>query len=93
MITAHDMVWRYGMGDKGFIGDYAIVPESQLSEKIKEQLNEDTGNIFTKCHKEVHDLLTREHILLDRFANELLAKEELDYDEIEAIFAEYGKKR
>ena len=31
--------------------------------------------------------------LLERFANELLAKEELEYDEIEAIFTEYGKQR
>jgi hypothetical protein len=30
---------------------------------------------------------------LDRFANELVAREELEYDEIEAIFAESGKTR
>jgi hypothetical protein len=28
---------------------------------------------------------------MERFVSELLEKEELEYDEIEAIFAEYGK--
>ena len=37
------------------------------------------------------DLLKKERVLLDRFANELLTKEELEYDEIESIFREYGK--
>jgi len=93
MHWAHSMVWKLGMGDRGYVGDYSIVPESQLSEKIKEELNEDTKKIIDKCHKEVTELLTKEKILLDRFAKELLDREELDYDEVEAIFAEYGKKR
>ncbi len=39
------------------------------------------------------DLLKKETPVLDRFAEELLKKEELDYDEIEAIFKEFGKSR
>ena len=39
----------------------------------------------------MEDLLTKERTLLDRFAKELVEKEELDYDEIDAIFKEYGK--
>ena len=37
-------------------------------------------------------LYVREKPLLDRFSKELLDKEELDYDEIEEIFKEYGKQ-
>jgi len=91
MTIAHNMVWKYGMGEANLLGDYTIIPESQLSEKVKEKLNEETDKIFKKCVKEVEELLAKERLILDRFAKELLAREELDYDEIDAIFKEYGK--
>jgi ATP-dependent Zn protease len=40
---------------------------------------------------EVQALLLKEKDLFERFAHELMTKQELDYDEIEAVFAEYGK--
>ncbi len=91
MTIAHNMVWKYGMNDAGLLGDYTIIPESQLSDKVKETLNEETNKIFVKSLKEVEDLLNKEKPLLDRFVKELLEKEELDYDDIDAIFKEYGK--
>lgn len=108
MSNAHQMVWNYGMGKSGLIGDYSILESgsmdqtrglrslqtiSFLSERLKEQLNQETQNILQDCLKEVEELLKKESKLLDRFAQELLAKEELNYDEIEAIFQEYGIKR
>jgi len=106
MWYAHQMVWRYGMGKSGLIGDYTLLETSHsdygafrgekasfLSEKIKEQLNQETQDMLQECLKEVEILLTREKPILDRFAEELLKKEELDYDEIEAIFREFGKNR
>ncbi|MFH2145655.1 MAG: AAA family ATPase [Candidatus Omnitrophota bacterium] len=92
MNWAHHMVWKFGMGISGHIGDYTMIPPEQLSETIKERLNEETNQILQKCVKEVKELLVKEKELLDRFARELLEKEELEYDEIEAIFKEYGKK-
>ena len=91
MNIAHNMVWRFGMGDEGFLGDYTAIPESQISDKLKEQLNNETAKIFKKCLKDVEDLLEKERPLLERFVKELLEKEELDYDEIDSIFKEYGK--
>jgi cell division protease FtsH len=91
MKLAHNMVWRFGMGESGLLGDFTAVPETQLSEKIKEQLNDETNNVIQRCTKEVEELLQKEKPLLERFVKELLAKDELDYDEIEAIFKEYGK--
>ena len=41
--------------------------------------------------KSVEDLLKKENVIFERFASELIARLELDYDDIEAIFAEYGK--
>lgn len=91
MHLAHQMVWKYGMGTNGLVGDFTVIPEHQLSEEIKHRLNEETNRIIQQCLKEVEDLLRRERPIFERFAHELLMKEELEYDEIEAIFAEYGK--
>ncbi len=91
MVTAHAMVWSLGMNDVGLIGDYSSIPESQLSEKVKQMLNESVQRIFQKCLEDVEGLLKKEKELLERFVKELLEKEELDYDEIDSIFKEYGK--
>ena len=60
---------------------------------LKNKLNHETQKIIHDCLKEANELLTKEKTLLDRFAKELLEKEELDYDQIQAIFNEYGHKR
>jgi len=91
MTCAHQMVWKYGMGLSGHIGDYDSIPAQQLSEALKHRLNEETNQILQNCLKEVQTLLNKEKDILDRFANELLEKEELDYDYIESIFKEFGK--
>jgi len=91
MKLAHGMVWKVGMSDAGFVGDYTVIPESQLSESIKEKLNAETNKIIKTCLKEVDDLLKKEWPIVERFVKELLEKEELEYDEIEEIFKEYGK--
>ena len=88
---AHTMVWRYGMGRK-YLGDLTVVPEAQLSEQVKAELNQETNEIFQQSAREVEQLLTTERPILDRFAEELLRREELEYDDIEAIFTEFGKK-
>jgi len=100
---AHHMVWSLGMGTNGFVGDYEMLVGSwafrrggtgdYLSDHVKEKLNEETHQILQSCMREVEGLLQREDVLLERFKDELLKKNELEYDEIEAIFAEYGKQR
>ncbi len=91
MRIAHAMVWVIGMSDAGFLGDYTAIPETQLSDSMKEKLNLETQKIFQKCLKEVEDLLAKEKPIIERLVKELLSKEELEYDEVEAIFQEYGK--
>ncbi|MFH1381191.1 MAG: AAA family ATPase [Candidatus Omnitrophota bacterium] len=91
MKVAHTMVWKWGMGDSELLGDFTVVPQEQLSESIKKKLNDDTNKLIQTCLKEVDEMLSRERILLDRFAKELIENEELEYDEIESIFKEYGK--
>lgn len=96
---AHNMVWRWGMGKSGLLGNfYALVPRRgwqppMIAEETKAKLDHDAQDILHNCLKEAQELLTRETPLLDRFAQELFKKEELNYDEIEAIFKECGKGR
>ncbi|MFH0826358.1 MAG: AAA family ATPase [Candidatus Omnitrophota bacterium] len=106
MWIAHHMVWEWGMGKSGLVGNYGMLESMQsnlgafrgqsasfVSEEIKKRLNNEVQDILQECLKEVEDLLLKESALLDRFAQELLAKDEINYDEIEAIFKEFGKVR
>ena len=91
MAIAHNMVWKLGMGTTNHFGDFTMIPESQLSNDLKMKLNEETNQIIQSCLKDVEELLRKEHEIFERFARELLSREELEFDEIEAIFNEYGK--
>jgi cell division protease FtsH len=103
MQTVRRMVWNYGMSSNGFVGNYDTLMDSwafrmggsgsYISDKVKEQLNDEMHMILKQCLKDAEDLLKREDALLERFAAELLKKDELEYDEIEAIFVECGKQR
>ncbi|MFH0984665.1 MAG: AAA family ATPase [Candidatus Omnitrophota bacterium] len=94
MNLAHFMVWVLGMGASGMIGDYTIYKDSNallLSEDVKMRLNQDVDKLLKEAMTEVDALLRKEKDLFERFSHELLTKQELDYDEIEAIFEEFGK--
>jgi cell division protease FtsH len=91
MFWAHKMVWEWGMGKNEFVGDFSHIPAEQLSDNLKEKLNLETHEIMQHCVKEVEEFLKKESTIFERFAKELLDKNELDFDEIEAIFKEYGK--
>ncbi len=91
MEYAHTMVWRFGMGGNGFIGDFTVIPKEQLSETLKDKLNAETQGLLKTALVEVESTLKAEWPIVERFANELLQRDELDYDEIAAIFQEFGK--
>lgn len=88
---AHYMVWSLGMGKSELLGDYMAVKGGELSGSVKEKLNADTQEIMKDCLNKVEEMLKTENVLFERFAKELIERQELDYDEIEAIFKEYGK--
>lgn len=89
MQLAHAMVWQLGMGQSGMIGDFLIVKDT-LSEATKQKLTDDVQQILQSCMAEVRDTLAQHMTVLEDFAQELLAKEELEYDEIVAIFERHG---
>ncbi|MDD5236155.1 MAG: AAA family ATPase [Candidatus Omnitrophica bacterium] len=101
--TAYNMVWRWGMGPSGLLGNFAELEDvyntsrwgsrNVISEKTKEKLDMDVQQIMKECLTEAEVLLKKELPLLDRFAQELITKKELNYDEIEAIFKQFNKAR
>jgi cell division protease FtsH len=98
LFNAHNMVWRWGMGKSGIIGNFHVLnrgggASQMLSEETKSRLDADVQEILQTCLKEVTELLRKHEKLLDRLSAELVAKEELNYDEIEAIFREFGIAR
>jgi cell division protease FtsH len=100
---AYNMAWRWGMGPSGLLGNFKNLEDtyssrlwgniSFISEQTRQQLNQDAQTIIQDCLKEVQGVLEKEIPLLDRFAQELIKRQELDYDEIESIFKECGKSR
>ena len=91
MRHAHVMVWAIGMGESGYVGNYLSMPAEHISEDVKKSLNGDTNKILKNASTEVEKTLRTEWHIVERFASELLKKEEIDYDEIVSIFQEYGK--
>lgn len=97
--TAHNMVYRWGMGDSGILGNFytpGILHPTMgvdISEDLKRKLDMDVQKVLNDCLKEVEEILAREKELLEYFARELLKKEELEYDEIVEIFKKHGKAR
>ena len=71
------------------IAHYSILPEHQISEQLKNDLNKETNKILTACMVDVEELLKKQIDLLHRFAEELLNREELEYDDIEEIIKDY----
>ncbi len=97
MTYAYAMVYHYGMGASGLIGDFGSMVHSGpfggssiLSEQTKARLEQDVQDILQSCLKEVKETLSRNRDLFEDFAQRLLQKEELEYDEIVQIFDNYG---
>ncbi|MDD5209668.1 MAG: AAA family ATPase [Elusimicrobiales bacterium] len=88
---AHNMVWKLGMGKTGFLGDFTVIPQHERSSDINNTLNRESQDIIKEQYALVDALLRENWPIVERFVKELLAREELDYDEIVAVFAEYGK--
>jgi len=92
--TARQMVWSYGMGRSGLIGDFQSyyshdTKSMMLSDKTKETLENDVQHILQTCLKEVREILKTHNELFVCFSEELLKKGELEYNEIQAIFDKF----
>lgn len=95
---ANRMVWNFGMGGNGNIGDFTQFQDTRrgsdmLSTDLKNELNAQFNQIIKSCLDDAETILRREWDILEVFVEELVKKGELDYDEIEEIFKKYGKAR
>ena len=94
MNYAHAMVWNFGMGKSGLVGDFSAMKngwgQPTISEKTRARLEEDVQDILQGCLKDVKEMLDKNKGLFEEFAQELLKKEELEYDEIVSIFDRHG---
>ena len=94
--VAQAMVWQFGMGSRGIIGNYAITQNGHggtLSEAFKKELDDEAQAILKKCEKETEEFLRKEWDMVEIFAKLLIEKEELNYDEIEDVFKQHGKAK
>jgi cell division protease FtsH len=99
---ARAMVSEFGMGPSGLLGNFGDLltisgqrwgKESNLSEETKRLIDQDVQKILQDCIKEIEEILTREKELLEHFAQQLLKRGELEYDDIVEIFKKHGKER
>ena len=96
MRIATHMVYSLGMGESGLVGDFQALRarsgELMVSERTKQTLDEDVQKILRSCMTEVEALLKENHELFEYFAQQLLEKGELEYDEITEIFKKFNVK-
>src|SRR5687768_3881230 len=60
MSYAHAMVWRFGMGANGFVGDFTALPKEQVSEGLKDKLNQETQALLRQAMTETEATLKAE---------------------------------
>lgn len=89
---AHSMVWALGMG-KSLVGDFTSLPDKEISNSLKEKLNNETIGILNECMANTEQFLREHWALVETLAGELIEKDELEYDSIDAIFKTHGKER
>jgi cell division protease FtsH len=90
---AHDMVWRWGMGRSGYIGNFDIKETRWVSGIIHSELDKDAQDIIENTLNEVKDVLRRNWKVVEAFAEKLMEKNELTSSEIDTIFNQYGIKK
>ena len=97
---AHEMAWRWGMGKSGLVGNFYALTQNNsrpqainISDDTRKKLDEDTQEILKECLHDVENIIGENKELLEYFAQRLIEKEELEYDEIIEIFKKYGKER
>lgn len=94
MTFADTMTWNLGMC-QGFLGDFDAInskDRNHISEEFKAKLNHETQKILHDAEKQVDTDLRKDWNIIERIVTELLKRDELDYDEIVEIFAEFGKQ-
>ncbi|MDD5195434.1 MAG: AAA family ATPase [Candidatus Omnitrophica bacterium] len=84
---AENMVTKWGMGTSGAVG-VSTNPWAR-----RDLSDRDREDIITTCLNEVNETLRKEKDILEEIAQQLIKQDELDYDELEAIFKKHNLTR
>jgi cell division protease FtsH len=93
MTIANVMVWKVGMGNNGMVGNFSIIPKEEMSQSLKEKLNNETIAIMNSCYSKIEEFLKLNWDAVDALANRLIKDKELDFDELEEVMESVGKKK
>ncbi|MDR2252045.1 MAG: hypothetical protein LBD98_04420, partial [Endomicrobium sp.] len=93
MRIANAMVWKVGMGENGFVGDFSAIPKEEISQSLKERLNNETLAILNVCKSKADKFLRDNWDAVDAVAKRLVKDKELDFDELEETMALVGKRK
>jgi cell division protease FtsH len=85
-MIAHKMVWELGMGNDGYVANFSIIPEKNISPELSTKLNKETIEIIKKEMIEAEKILKENWNKVEEFVKLLLEKDELEYDEIVEVF-------
>ena len=93
MWVANRMVWKVGMGGNGLVGDFSTIPKEEMSQNLKEKLNNETISIMNSCCSKTEEFLKANWDAVDAVAKKLVTDKELDFDEFEEVMRTVGKKK
>ncbi|MDR1522895.1 MAG: AAA family ATPase [Endomicrobium sp.] len=93
MAIANAMVWKVGMGNNGLVGNFSVIPKEEMSQSLKEKLNDETISIINSCYSKVEEFLKSNWDAVDALAKRLIKDKELDFDELEEVMESVGKRK
>jgi cell division protease FtsH len=93
MQIANTMVWKVGMGENGYVGDFSAIPKKEISQSLKEKLNNETLAILNTCKSKADKFLRNNWDAVDAVAKNLIKDKELDFDDLEETMASVGKRK
>jgi cell division protease FtsH len=85
---AHNMTWRWGMGKSNYVGNFDVADKWFVSHEIRAELDKDSQDIIDSTLNEIKVILRKNWDIVEVFAEKLMAKNELNFLELEAIFKE-----
>jgi hypothetical protein len=92
---AKKMIMIYGLSEKpnsknrSYVYNYYYLNDSLMTEKMKEEINDEIQDIINNGFKKAEEIITENLGLIGKLVDELLEKEILSGDELEAICNEY----
>lgn len=86
----YNMVWKFGMSTNGYIGNFSVLPQKDISPDLVSKLNDEMYRILNNEKQAAEKILRENWHIVEEFVKLLLEKDELEYDEIVDVFKKFG---